>query len=122
MYNSKLQYENTCTVAPNSAQLRAIPHSCVQSRTVRRNFPYKTEFRLETLIDMNISAGIKVTKLTRNRPPSWNCVSATESYIAAGTVEDKMVILWSAQTCEVVAALPGHTSYIINMDFSEVVG
>ena len=76
---------------------------------------------METLIDINISAGIKVTKLTRNRPPSWNCVSATESYIAAGTVEDKMVILWSAQTCEVVAALPGHTSYIINMDFSEVV-
>ena len=38
--------------------------------------------------------------------------------MAAGTAEDRMVIVWLADTGKVVAALPGDASPVTSLDFS----
>ena len=45
--------------------------------------------------------GIDTTVLTRNKASSWTCLAASEDCVAAGTAEDKMVIVWAAATGQV---------------------
>ena len=56
--------------------------------------------------------------LRRNRASTWTCVAASEVCVAAGTAEDKLVIVWHVSTCQVIAALPGQTSPVSSLDFS----
>ncbi len=61
-----------------------------------------------------------MSRLTRNRACSWTCLTASERLVAAGTAEDRLVIVWSAASGQVVAALPGHTSPLTSLHFSLV--
>jgi len=62
--------------------------------------------------------GLDITELTRNRGSSWTCLAACSKVVAAGTAEDRMVIVWCATSAKVVAALPGHASPATSLDFS----
>ena len=62
--------------------------------------------------------GIQTTVLTRNKASSWTCLAASSCSVAAGTAEDRMVIVWSAATAQVVFALPGQSSPATSLDFS----
>ena len=42
------------------------------------------------------------------RASSWTCLAASDTMVAAGTAEDRMIIVWSADTATVIAALPGN--------------
>ena len=62
-------------------------------------------------------SGVEVSRLSRNRATSWTCLTASQELVAAGTAEDRLVIVWSAASGQVVAALPGHTSPLTSLDF-----
>eukprot|EP00090_Calanus_glacialis_P007925 TRINITY_DN16316_c0_g1_i1.p1 TRINITY_DN16316_c0_g1~~TRINITY_DN16316_c0_g1_i1.p1 ORF type:complete len:931 (+),score=202.36 TRINITY_DN16316_c0_g1_i1:124-2793(+) len=62
--------------------------------------------------------GIETTILKRNRASSWTCLAASEDHVAAGTAEDRMVIVWNVETGQVISALPGQTSPVMSLDFS----
>ena len=62
--------------------------------------------------------GIATTELTRNKASSWTCLAASQDCVAAGTAEDKMVIVWAVATGQVVFALPGQSSPAVSLDFS----
>ena len=62
--------------------------------------------------------GLDTTELKRNKVSSWTCLAASDSCVAAGTAEDKMVIVWSVSTAQVVFALPGQTSPATSLDFT----
>jgi hypothetical protein len=47
-------------------------------------------------------------------------VAACQRLVAAGTAEDRLVIVWSASSGQVLAALPGHTSPLTSIHFSWV--
>ena len=64
------------------------------------------------------SEQLQTALLKRNRTSSWTCVAASERSVAAGTAEDKLVLVWSVDTCQVIAALPGQTSPVACLDFS----
>jgi hypothetical protein len=66
------------------------------------------------------SLGIQVSRLTRNRASSWTCLTANQRLVAAGTAEDRLVIVWSADSGQVVAAMPGHASPLTSIHFSSV--
>ena len=62
--------------------------------------------------------GLQTTELKRNKVSSWTCLAASETCVAAGTAEDKMVIVWWVSTTQVVFALPGQTSPATSLDFT----
>ena len=66
----------------------------------------------------NPGQGIETQVLKRNRASSWTCLAASEDHVAAGTAEDRMVIVWNVDTCQVISALPGQTSPVTSLDFS----
>ena len=80
--------------------------------------------RLATLSADNIfvwdspGQGIETTILKRNKASSWTCLAASENFVAAGTAEDRMVIVWNADSGQVISALPGQTSPVESLDFS----
>ena len=47
------------------------------------------------------SEPLRTAHLRRNRATSWTCVAASERSVAAGTAEDKLVLVWDADTCQV---------------------
>ena len=45
-------------------------------------------------------------------------MAASERSVAAGTAEDKLVLVWSVDTHQLISALPGQTSPVSSLDFS----
>ena len=56
--------------------------------------------------------------LKRNRASSWTTLAASQQCVAAGTAEDKLVLVWSVDTHHLISALPGQTSPVSSLDFS----
>ena len=56
--------------------------------------------------------------LRRNRASSWTSLAASQTCVAAGTAEDKLVLVWSVDTHQLISALPGQTSPVNSLDFS----
>ena len=56
--------------------------------------------------------------LRRNRASSWTSLAASQDCVAAGTAEDKLVLVWSVDTHHLISALPGQTSPVSSLDFS----